>query len=338
MNDNKILYLSEAEVKSVLPYEKVLELVEVALAEYNAGNAVNPIKLHLPIYPDYEGYINSMPAYLRRLEIAGVKVVSVYSKNMREFQLPSTLGLILLNDIKSGRPYAIMDGTYITACRTGAVMGVMAKYLAKSRSESITIIGTGAQGLASFIMIKLAIPSVREVRMVDLSAKAKENFAKQASALFPDIHCVEIDSIPEACKDVDMVLAAATSKKPLLADIEFSKGTTVLIVEEDITNAFASKFDAFVADFRECLVERINDDAKHHCELTGLPFEELSMETVTAEIGDIIIGKSKGRVNDEQILMAASVGMGVQDIINAKEAYDRAVEKGIGTSLDFLEK
>lgn len=336
MENNKILYLSESEVKSVLPYEKVLELVEVALAEYNRGNAVNPVKLHLPIYPDYEGYINSMPAYLRKLEIAGVKVVSVYSKNMRNFQLPSTLGLILLNDIKTGRPYAIMDGTYITACRTGAVMGVMAKYLAKGNSSSITIIGTGAQGLASFIMIKLAIPTIREVRMVDLSAEAKENFQKKATALFRDIHCIDVDSIPAACKDVDIVLAAATSEEPLLADINFSKGTTVLIVEEDITNAFASKFDAFVADFKECLVERVNDDAKHHCTLTGLPFEELRMDAVTAEIGDIIIGNTKGRTNDEEIIMAASVGMGVQDIINAQEAYSRALEKGIGTELAFL--
>lgn len=335
LKKNEVLFLNDKQVEELVPSEKVLELVETSFAEYAAGNAVNPVKLHLPIYPDYEGYINSMPAYLKRLKIAGAKVVSVYRDNMKLFQLPSTIGTVLLHDPATGMPYALMNGTYITASRTGAVMGVMAKYTVRNGAKSLTIIGAGAQGYSAFIMICLAVPTIDEIRVVDIREEAQDNFIAKAKALYPDKKYIKYDSIQEACRNCDAVLAAATSEKPLLANIEFAKGSTVLIIEEDFGNTFIKKFDQFVGDFRECLVERINDDAKHHCELTGEPFDELTENSVTAEIGDIIIGKAKGRTSDDEIILAASVGMGIQDIIVGHEAYERALKNNIGTVLEF---
>ena len=333
LKKNELLYLTDAQIEALVPAKKVLELTEQSFVEYSNGNAVNPIKLHLPIYPDYEGYINSMPAYLKRLKIAGAKIVSVYRDNMKLFQLPSTIGTVLLHDPESGRPYSVMGGTYITAARTGAVMGVMAKYLCKKDSSVFTVIGAGAQGLSGFNMVQLALGTLKEVRVVDIRPEAQEHFIRQAKALFPNINYLPYDDIQTACTGADVVLAAATSEKPLLTDIEFAKGSTVLIIEEDFGNTFVKKFSQFVGDFRECLVERINADAVHHCEITGEKFEELTLEAVTSEIGDIITGKNAGRKDDEEIILAASVGMGIQDIIVASEAYTKALQSETGTVL-----
>lgn len=139
LKKQELLYLSDAQVESLVPEEKVLELTEESFRQYALGNAVNPIKLHLPIYPDYEGYINSMPAYLRKLKIAGAKLVSVYRDNPSRFQLPSTIGTVVLHEPETGKPYAVMGGTYITSARTGAVMGVMAKYTARKDSKVLTV-------------------------------------------------------------------------------------------------------------------------------------------------------------------------------------------------------
>lgn len=335
LNKNQILFLSDKQVEELVPSEKVLELTEQSFVEYASNQAVNPVKLHLPIYPDYEGYINSMPAYLRRLKIAGAKIVSVYRDNIKKFQLPSTIGTVLLHDPETGKPYSIMGGTYITSARTGAVMGVMAKYTVKKGARSLTIIGAGAQGYSAFIMISLAVPTIDEIRVVDIREEAQDNFISKAKEVFPDKEYKKVSSIQDACDGCDVVLAAATSEKPLLTDIDFAKGSTVLIIEEDFGNTFIKKFDQFVGDFRECLVERINADAFHHCELTGEPFDELTMDSVTAEIGDIIVGKAQGRTSDDEIILAASVGMGIQDIIVGREAYDKAMEIEVGTILDF---
>ena len=254
MNKNekgKILFLNEKEIKELLSPSIVLELVEKAFAEYSNGNAVNPVKLQLPMYPTYEGYINSMPAYLTKMEVAGMKFVSVYKDNLREHKLPVTAGSIILNDPKTGIPYAFMDGTYITAARTGASVGVMAKYLARNNSEVFTVVGSGAQGLSSFIMIHTALPTIKEVRVVDINPEAQERFIKGASAIFPDVKYIKMNDIQEACTGSNIVVGAATSPKPLLADINYDKGTTVLGIEEDINNRFASKFNSVIVDFTE---------------------------------------------------------------------------------------
>ena len=333
--NRKMLYLSDRQVESLVGAEDVLKLVEDSFREYAMGNAVNPIKLHLPIYPDYEGYINSMPAYLRRLKIAGAKIVSVYRDNPSKFKLPSTIGTVILHDPQTGCPYSVMGGTYITSARTGAVMGVMAKYTARAGSSVLTVIGAGAQGFSAFQMIALALGTIEEVRLVDINPAAQENFRQRAKAVFPDIAYVDYKDIQTACTGSDLALAAATSEKPLLSGITFDKGTTVLIIEEDFGNSFVKRFDHFVGDFRECLVERINEDSKHHCQITGEAFEALSMDAVSCEIGDIIVGSCKGRESDDQIILAASVGMGIQDIIVAQKAYQRAVDSAVGTVLEL---
>ncbi len=334
LKKNQVLFLSDAQIKELVPSETVLKLTEKSFEEYAKGNAVNPVKLHLPAYPKYEGYVNSMPAYLTDLDIMGAKIVSVYRDNA-QCGLPSTIGTIVLHDPKTGKPYALMNGTYVTSARTGAVMGVMAKYCAKKNAKSLTVIGAGAQGFSAFHMICLALPGIEEIRVVDIKDAAQDHFIAEAKKLFPDKTYLKFKDIQEASADADLVLSAAGGERPLLADIQFAKGATVLDVAETYGGTFVKRFDKYVGDFKECLVERINDDAKHHCEATGAPYDGLELSDVSAEIGKIIIGEETGRESDDEIVLASSVGMGIQDIIVAHEAFEKAMEKEVGTVLDF---
>ena len=58
-------------------------------------------------------------------------------------------------------------------------------------------------------------------------------------------------------------------------------------------------------------------------------------EQITAELGEIINGKKKGRENDEETIYFNAVGMGVEDIAVVSRAYHKAVEKGIGTKVPY---
>lgn len=334
LKNNQVLFLNDEQVKDLVSSETVLKLTEKSFGEYAEGYAINPIKLHLPAYPKYEGYVNSMPAYLTRLDIMGAKIVSVYRDNVLH-HLPSTIGTILLLDPKTGKPYALMNGTYVTSSRTGAVMGVMAKYCAKKDATSLTIIGAGAQGFSAFLMVCTALPDVNEICVVDIREDTQDHFIANAKKLFPNKVYTKCCDIQKACTHADLVLSTAGGERPLLADIKFAKGTTVLDVAETYGGTFVKKFDKYIGDFKECLVERINDDAKHHCESTGAAYDGLELNDVSAEIGDIIIGKSKGREHDDEIILASSVGMGIQDLIVAHEAYKNALSQDIGTVLDF---
>lgn len=333
MQKNELLYLSDAQVEALVSSEKVFDLVEESFSEYSLGNAINPVKLSLPIHPFHEGHINSMPSYLIKKEIAGVKVVSVYAENPKKHSLPTTIGTVILNDPETGKPYSVMGGTQITSARTGAVMGVMAKYCAKKTSKVLTVVGAGVQGYAAFTMIAHGVPSLEEIRVVDIVPAAQDRFIEKAKKIHPEIKYVKYDSIEKACRGSDIILAAASAEESLYETIRFDKGATLLILEGDITRSYAKTFDKFVADFTECLVDRYNADAQHHAELTGKPFEPLTEDCVTSEIGDIITGKSIGRKNDDEIILAASVGMGIQDIIVANEAFEKAIENNVGTVL-----
>ena len=337
MEKGKVLFLNEREVKVLLTPQKVMELVEHSLADYAKGDSVNPVKLHLPLYPDYDGYINSMPSYIKNLNLAGVKLVSVHKSNPTKYGLPSTLGTIILYHPETGMPFSIMDGTNITAMRTGAVVGINAKYLAKKSSKVLTVIGAGAQGFTGFVMTATAITSIEEVRVVDIKNEAQKLFIDKAIKQFPYIKYVEIDDIQRACTGSDIIISATTAGKALLLDINLDKGTTVIEVSGKLTHRLIEKFDRFIVDFAECLMERVNQSGRYTAKLEGTTYNELSTSLTDGEIGDIILGKMNGRLDDDEIILSKSIGMSIEDVTVAYEAYNQAIKKGLGITLELFD-
>lgn len=335
MKAGEVLFLNEKEIKQLISPELVLKLVETALAGYAKGDSVNPPKLHLPFYPTYEGYLNSMPSFTKSRNLAGVKLVSVHKRNPSLHHLPATMGTIVLHQPETGMPYAILGGTHITEMRTGAVAGVAAKYLAKKSSKVLTIVGAGAQGLTSMEMITLAMQGIKEIRVVDIRPENQEHFITKAKEMFPDINYVAYLDRQEAFQGSDIIVMATTATKSLLEGIELDKGTTVVIIDEKITPKVVGMFDKWIVDFKECVLERENATNKVDAEINGEEFESLDEAMVTGEIGDVIIDKIAGRVNDEEKVLADAVGMSITDVSVARAAYDAALEKNLGVVLPF---
>lgn len=335
MEKGKVLFLNENEVKHLISAEQVLELVEEVLKAYARGETVNPVKLSLQIYPYHEGHINSMPSYIEPEDIAGVKVVSVFSENTKKYHLPTTIGTIILHNPDNGLPYNIMGGTHITDLRTGAVSGVMAKYLARKKSEVLAVIGAGAQGFTSMQMIVLAINNIKQVRVSDLSTEHRESFIKNGKVMFPNIEFISCTNNDEALYDSDIAVYATSASSPILEGSKLGKGITVICVSEKLTPSTIDMFDGWYVDFTACAIERYNADGRHTAELMGREYIDLTEDMVTGEIGDVMIGKTPGRIDDEQLIIAASVGMSIEDVIVAKAVYDVAMEQKKGLILDF---
>ena len=335
MENGEILFLNEKEIKQLVTAEQVFKLVETVLAGYANGDSVNPVKLHLPLYPTYEGYINSMPSFDKRSNLAGVKLVSVYKDNPLKYNIPSTLGTIILHHSETGMPYAIMGGTYITGIRTGAVAGVTAKYLARRDSKTLTVVGAGAQGMTSLQMVLLAIPGIEEVRIVDIRPENRERIITKAKEDFSDIKYIEYDNRQEAFIGADIIVLATTASSSLLEDLNIDDGTTVICVAEILTPKVLKSFDRWIVDFSDCVIERFNTSGRQAAIVKGEKYNELTKEMVTGEIGDVIIGKTVGRLNNDEKVISAAVGMSIEDVIVARAAYDNAIKKSIGTLLPF---
>ena len=335
MNKGEILFLSRNEVAKYITPQEALELTEKSIVEFSLGNTNNPSKLILPCFPYHNGHINSMPAYMKYGDVAGVKVVSVYNDNPKKYGLPTTIGTIILYDPETGMPKAIMDGTLITDLRTGAVSGINAKYLARQDSRSLSIVGAGVQGYTSMQMILRAMPGVREVVACDLSPARREEFIAKGSAEYPEITFNGCEDHREALKETNIVVYATSADRPLLENGEVGEGVTVITVCELLTRKSVGMFDSWFVDFAECALERYNDGGKQSADARGVAWEDLVMDDVAGEIGDVITGKIPGRTSDKQKILAGAVGVAVEDVICAESVFQKAMAAGESRILDF---
>jgi ornithine cyclodeaminase/alanine dehydrogenase-like protein (mu-crystallin family) len=138
------LYLTQDDVKSVLDMKSTLEAVESAFKEMGNDNIEMPARVYLHFD---KGVLIAMPAYMPGLGAAGTKLVTVHPGNKPAYGLPAVIARIVLNSPDNGLPLAIMDGTYVTALRTGAAGATGIKYLSRKDSNHISAIGadTGAK-------------------------------------------------------------------------------------------------------------------------------------------------------------------------------------------------
>ena len=138
MKKIEFLYLSQKEVIEVgLTMKDTIDIVEDVLTEHGAGQFENPPKPG--IHPQKDAFIHAMPGYLPRKNAGGLKWVSGFSGNYK-YGLPSIMGLIVLNDVNTGQPLAVMDGGYITNMRTAAVSAVAVKFLAKKDARVLGLV------------------------------------------------------------------------------------------------------------------------------------------------------------------------------------------------------
>lgn len=335
MKTGQIRLLNEKEVQSVLDMTTVLRDVESSLREFAEGNCVNPLKLHMTLRPGIEGYLNSMPAYLKSYDVMGAKLVSVYKNNMKQYNLPVTMGTIVLHRPESGLPFAVLAGTYITSIRTGAAAGVGAKHLAKSGSHVALQIGAGAQGYMGARAILTALPAIDELRVAEIDQVTLDAFTVNILAEFPTIKVISFSDYKKAIPGSNVICAATTSPTPLLREVTLDKGTTVLLIAELADNSDLKQYDRCILDYPECFCIRINGDLSNWSKRTGLHYETILEETCSASLGEVIAKLKPGRTSDDDTIVVGFIGMGVEDVLVAKTAYDLAIEQNLGTVLNF---
>src|SRR3972149_1610994 len=174
-----ILYLSQADVASVgLSMAQIINAREVMFREKAEGRVEMPPKPGIHTMPD--AFIHAMPAYIPALQSAGIKWVSGYPENFKR-GLPYISGLLILNDVETGIPYAVMDCSWITAYRTGAASALAAKYLARPESETVGILACGVQGRTNLEALAALFP-LKRAYAYDVVAAAQRRYAEEMGA------------------------------------------------------------------------------------------------------------------------------------------------------------
>ncbi|MDY7042234.1 MAG: ornithine cyclodeaminase, partial [Chloroflexota bacterium] len=137
--DIEFLYLTRTDVRATgLDMQLTLKAVEDSFRLHHQGQTNLPWKTVLDLGERERGRVNAMPAYVGGpYDVCGIKWIAGFPGNPAKHKLPRATGLFVLNDSWTGVPLAVMDGTLISAMRTGAVTGVGAKYMARPDSEIV---------------------------------------------------------------------------------------------------------------------------------------------------------------------------------------------------------
>ena len=140
----KIRVISQSEISQLVSMAQTIEIVKQAFAQLSTGDADVPVRNQLEV-AQHNGITLFMPAYLRQTDQLGIKIVSVFPHN-REAGIPTIHALVTVVDAETGRPAAVMDGTYLTALRTGAASGAATGILARTDASVAAVFGAGVQG------------------------------------------------------------------------------------------------------------------------------------------------------------------------------------------------
>jgi len=318
----QIRILSANDVRTALPMPKAIDAMKVAFGQLSADQATVPLRPH--IFTD-KGVTLFMPAYLHQSQDLGVKVVSIYGDNP-SVGLPRITATVLILDPETGLPKAFMDGSSLTAIRTGASGGLAAELLSRRDSKTVALFGAGVQARTQLS----AVMAVREIRGVNLISRTQASAQKLAAEIETWVNppSVNLVSTPQqAVQDADIVITATTSATPLFDGNDLSPGTHVTAIG-------AYMPEAREVDSATVQRARVIVDSREAClaEAGALIIPKVQID---AEIGEIVNGEKPGRQSEDEITFFKSVGVAVQDAVAGAAVLAEAEVLGLGTVVEM---
>ncbi len=325
-------FLSGPDIDSLgLSNADIVAAVEEAVRAHGEGRTVIEPRVHLVPDNDGAGHFNVLRGHLSGAGVSGVKVVGDFVANYAA-GLPSELGLLTLYDPRTGVPLAIMDATLITACRTGAMTAVGARYLA--RPDARVLGHVGARGTAFWnIVLVDELFDLDEIRVTSRRPASREAFAQQLAAVTGTPVRVAV-SAEEVFDGADILVEASrlTAPEPLLRTAWVKPGAfvvpygTISAVELDLLDVMDK---VVVDDWREAQSGRFGALRRH------VDTGRLSAASLHAELGQVVAGTRPGRERDDERILLWHRGLAILDIAVGLAILRRAEQRDAGTMLRY---
>lgn len=329
-----MLILNATDVRQALPMNDAISAMKNAFASLSDGTAVAPLRTRLSI-PSRDAISLFMPAYMKRetTEALSVKVVSLYPSNPPR-GLAYIQAAVLVFDPETGRAIALLEGSSLTAIRTGAGSGAAIDLLARRDSKVVSVFGAGPQGKTQ-LEAACSARNIETAFIYNLTTSKAEAFGKELAGYRNIPKDVRVARTPkEAVENADIICTATGSDKPVFDDKDVKPGTHISAVggytpemqELPIETVARSRI---VVDSRATLMEEAGDIVK--AMKAGL----ITEADIHAEIGEIVLGIKSGRQSDDEITFFKSVGNAVQDAAAAQVALKNAHAMNLGVEVEF---
>jgi len=320
-----VLLLTDLDVKSVLTMDDALKVVEEGFKEYGLGRILMPVRVSLNI-DKVGGWVGVMPVYMWKMEILTTKIVSSYPKNV-DLGLPNIMGVLVYLNPKTGEPLALIDANFLTAIRTGAASGVATKYLARKDANIVGLLGSGNQAKTQLEAV-YKTRNIEFVKVYSPNLNHRKKFVEEMGEKL-GLKIVSVENPKDTVKDSDIVITATNSKKPVLDGRWLKNGVHINSIGAHTPNT--RELDNLTLKKSKIIVDSKNAALKETGDLV-IPIRKkiISQKSIYAELGEIVLGRKKGRKFPEEITLFKSVGLAFEDAVVAKIVYEKAVKLGIG--------
>ncbi|PAB60710.1 ornithine cyclodeaminase family protein [Anaeromicrobium sediminis] len=318
-----MLYLNERDIKRSVSLKDVMEGVEKAFHIYKDKNFFMPDRIHIDKEPNTLLY---MPCFTK--DIFGTKIISLFPENTHK-NLPVIDGLVLLNNIETGKPVGMLNGAYLTAYRTGAVGGVGVKYVTPEDVTSLGLIGTGVQGFYQ-VLFACEARDFKKVTVYNRTKEKVEGFIARLKKELPNMEIVSADTTEELVKNSEVIITATSSNEPVLPDDE------ELLKGKHIVGIGSYKPD--MHEFPKSLyglIDNIYIDNDFACEESGDLITPLNEGWIEKEQVKLFTELMDRKVEKGETTLFKSVGMALFDMVVSQIIYEKAKEKNIGQKIEL---
>src|SRR4051794_12124794 len=329
----RMLVVSRAEVEELLDVDALIEALAGAMADLSAGRASVPNRVGATV-EERQGLLAAMPGYSPAAGALASKLVTLFPQNAGT-ELPTHQAVIVVFDPATGRPDALLDGTAITALRTGAGSALATRLLAREDAKTLAILGTGVQARAH----AAAVTRVRTFEELRIAGRDHSKASALAAELEDELELPvrAAASWADACAGADVVCATTHPVEPVVRREWIEAGTHVNSVGYNPGGREVD--DATVAAARVVVESRAAALAPAPAGSTDLvdPIERglIDRSHVHAEIGELVAGTATGRSTPDEITLYKSVGVAVQDAAAAALVLHSAREDGRGREVEL---
>jgi len=309
-----LLCLDRKDVQDLLDLDALLDSLAEGFKAISRGEAVVPPRNQVTL--PGAGYLMAMPAWQPGAAVT-VKLITVFEEN-HKLRLPSHQGLICAFDPVTGTPLALMDAAYITAMRTAGCSALSVRHLSRVNARVLAIVGGGVQGEAH---LKLC-SRIRDFGEIRISSYFVED-ARRLARMHPKARATA--STEEALRGADVVCLCTASGRAVFDPAWISPGTHISSVGyappgSELPTEFIPRVRLVVESRRSFEAPPVGC-----CELAGID------PATGTDLGEILLGSSPGRRDDEEISLFKSMGHAIEDLAAANLVYARAKLQGRGT-------
>lgn len=324
-----MLILTAQDIQQFYTMKDAVAADKQALKIYTQGNSEVPLRINFDMQ---KGQCLVMPAHIKENDVVGLKIVSVFPDNLK-LGKPSVPAQVFMIDPQTGEVCAILDGTFVTQLRTGAVQGAATDLLAKKNAKRAVLIGTGGQAAAQ-LEAMLTVRQLTDVAIYGLDANKGKQFTEEMKKRFGHFsaNLYFTQDLDEDIRHADIITSVTTSKEVTFNGKLVNPGTHINGVGaytpemHEIPSNIVAKADIRVLDTKDGVFAEAGDiiDPINQNLVTKQDFYEL---------GDLVIDPQKCRQNDQQITLFKTVGTAVLDVYVGYDIYQKAKQKGIGTTI-----